>query len=115
MKYLMLALAFALMFGAGMLIGSQLHPTAFASEAKLADFTYNNNASGGTIGPANITPTPTNPPVYGYGYQPRWQVMVIPVQNGQNRSLTMLLDTSTGNAYYLDFNARYYWSPITRN
>lgn len=109
MQRLLIALAMVLMLGAGLLAGSLLTPSAKAQKATAVD---------AQIDPyPNQTYTPPSLPSTGYTYvyPPRWQIIPVLEPDARDRRLTLLIDTMTGNTYFLQYNTgNYFWAPIGR-
>jgi len=111
MRRLILVFAMVAILGIGILTGSLLTPAAQADKKPVVAAQRVDYAPG-------VGTTPGSPyylgTQYTYPVPVRWQVAIVPT--GQpNAQLTVLIDTLTGDSFYLAFmDGRYFWSRITR-
>jgi hypothetical protein len=119
MRKLLLAGAMVAMLGVGICIGSLGTPKGHAAQmpaAKNIDEMSLSSGGGPGGGPGfnqGYQPSNYGNP-YGLWYIQRWQILPVPSPDGRT-SLTLLVDTQTGESYYLAAGGnRYYWSHVTR-
>lgn len=109
MQRILIVLTMVLMLGVGMLAGSLLTPSAKAQQATTVD-TRSDPYPNQTYTPPTLPSTG-----YTYVYPPRWQIIPVLEPDARDRRLTLLIDTVTGNTYYLEYNTgHYFWAPIGR-
>ncbi|HEX2949121.1 MAG TPA: hypothetical protein VHV83_06085 [Armatimonadota bacterium] len=109
------SLALTVAMGGGLLIGMVIRPAAWAQKPNVSTVSSTvrtDDPSYGEIGPTYGTMSP-GVPMYGYAVPPRWQVLIIPAPNSR-QGITLLLDSLTGDTYYLEYGNRFYWSHLTR-
>ncbi len=97
------------MLGLGILLGSAMTPTATAQTTT----TTVTPLPPVTAGTAVTYPYYANTP---YGYPPvRWQVVLVPGIERAGQPVVILLDSLSGESFYLDTNnGRFYWARIIR-